>query len=225
VVDGRFELPPMANTHYAAFIDPSGGSSDSVTLAVVHREGQRGIVDAVREARQPFSEAVVAEFATLLKTYRIRRVLGDRFAGLWPRERFQVHGIEYDASARPKSDLYRDLLPIVNGARCELLDHPKLVAQLCALERRVARGGRDSIDHPPGQHDDIANAIAGCLTNLIVIEAPRPTFGVQSPTAPPSALGTWGCTGGVDGARYDDTPAAFWRMIGDLNQQQEGQKS
>jgi hypothetical protein len=124
VVDGRFELPPMANTHYAAFIDPSGGSSDSVTLAVVHREGQRGIVDAVREARQPFSEAVVAEFATLLKTYRIRRVLGDRFAGLWPRERFQVHGIEYDASARPKSDLYRDLLPIVNGAGASCLIIP-----------------------------------------------------------------------------------------------------
>jgi hypothetical protein len=24
--------------------------------------------------------------------------------------------------------------------------------------------GRDSIDHPPGQHDDIANAVAGALT-------------------------------------------------------------
>jgi hypothetical protein len=54
-------------------------------------------------------------------------------------------------------------LPILNGGRAELLDHPRLVAQLCALERRTARGGRDSIDHPPGAHDDIANAVAGAI--------------------------------------------------------------
>ena len=29
------------------------------------------------------------------------------------------------------------------------------------LERRTARGGRDSIDHAPGGHDDLANAVAG----------------------------------------------------------------
>jgi hypothetical protein len=41
------------------------------------------------------------------------------------------------------------------------LDHPKLINQLCALERRTARGGRDSIDHPLGGHDDLCNAVAG----------------------------------------------------------------
>jgi hypothetical protein len=35
--------------------------------------------------------------------------------------------------------------------------------QLCGLERRTARGGRDSIDHAPGSHDDVANAVAGAL--------------------------------------------------------------
>jgi hypothetical protein len=50
-----------------------------------------------------------------------------------------------------------------NSSRVELLDHPRLVAQLCTLERRTARGGRDSIDHPPGGHDDIANVVAGVL--------------------------------------------------------------
>jgi hypothetical protein len=29
--------------------------------------------------------------------------------------------------------------------------------------RRTARGGRDSIDHAPGAHDDVANAVAGAL--------------------------------------------------------------
>jgi hypothetical protein len=26
-----------------------------------------------------------------------------------------------------------------------------------------ARGGKDSIDHPPGAHDDVANAVAGAI--------------------------------------------------------------
>jgi predicted PurR-regulated permease PerM len=34
-------------------------------------------------------------------------------------------------------------------------------AQLVGLERRVTRGGRDSIDHAPNSHDDLANAVAG----------------------------------------------------------------
>ena len=63
----------------------------------------------------------------------------------------------------PKNDLYRELLPLLNGGRAELLDHPRLAAQLCSLERRTARGGRDSIDHPPGAHDDVANCVAGAI--------------------------------------------------------------
>jgi hypothetical protein len=51
----------------------------------------------------------------------------------------------------------------LNSSRAELLDHPRLVAQLCGLERRTARGGRDNIDHAPGAHDDICNAVAGGL--------------------------------------------------------------
>ena len=31
------------------------------------------------------------------------------------------------------------------------------------LERRTSRGGRDSIDHAPGAHDDLPNAVAGVL--------------------------------------------------------------
>ena len=53
---------------------------------------------------------------------------------------------------------------MVNSRRVELLDRPKLVKQLVSLERRVGRGGRDSIDHAPGMHDDVANAVAGVST-------------------------------------------------------------
>ena len=63
--------------------------------------------------------------------------------------------------ASPKSDLYKELLPALNSATLELLDHPKLLAQLVGLERRTARGGRDSIDHAVGGRDDVSNAVAG----------------------------------------------------------------
>jgi hypothetical protein len=95
----------------------------------------------------------------LLKAYRIREVSGDRYGGEWPAERFRARGITYVPAQKPKSDLYRDLLPILNAHRADLLDLPRLAAQLCSLERRTARGGRDSIDHPPGTHDDVANAV------------------------------------------------------------------
>jgi hypothetical protein len=52
----------------------------------------------------------------------------------------------------------------VNARACFLLDDDRLVRQLTGLERRVSRGvNRDNIDHPPGAHDDLANAVAGAL--------------------------------------------------------------
>jgi hypothetical protein len=55
VMHGRYELAPMAQTTYFGFVDPSGGSADSFTLCVAHREGNIAVVDLVREVRPPFS--------------------------------------------------------------------------------------------------------------------------------------------------------------------------
>jgi hypothetical protein len=166
---GVRERAPVFGIRYGAFVDPSGGSADSMTLAIGHEQDDVAILDAVREARPPFSpEDVVSEFAALLKSYRLTEVTGDRYAGEWPRERFDTHGVKYEAAAKPKSDLYRDLLPAINSRKVDLLDHPKLVAQLCSLERRSARGGRDSIDHAPNGHDDVANCVAGLVAVLAV---------------------------------------------------------
>src|SRR6516165_9580730 len=162
-VDVR-ERPPLPNISYRAFVDPSGGRSDGMTLAIAHREGKLTVIDAVREITPPFSpESAVGELAQLLRRYRVTRIQGDRYGGEWPAEQFRKHNITYEALAKPKSDLYRDLLPLVNSRLLDLLDHPKLVNQLASLERRTARGGRDSIDHAPGAHDDIANAVGGAV--------------------------------------------------------------
>jgi hypothetical protein len=168
VAVGVRERAPLPEQHdYMAFCDPSGGSSDSMTLAVGHREGDVVVVDAIRERRPPFSpDDVVDEFSALLKGYGISKVSGDRYAGEWPSERFRDRGVGYEPAEKPKSDLYRDLLPLINERRIELLDEPKLAAQLCGLERRTTRAGRDSIDHAPNGHDDVCNAVAGCASLL-----------------------------------------------------------
>jgi hypothetical protein len=111
-----------------------------MTMAIAHREGDRAVLDCIRERTPPFSpEEVVAEFATLLNSYRVKTVFGDRWGGTWPAERFEVHRIRFDPSVKVKSDIYRDFLPLINGGRVELLDHPKMIGQLCSLERRTAR--------------------------------------------------------------------------------------
>lgn len=162
---GRRELPPREGIQYVAFVDPSGGSADSFTLAIAHREGgNRGVLDAVRERRPPFSpEAVVTEFVQLLQTYGVMSVMGDRYAGEWPREAFRKQGVAYELAEKTASDYFREFLPLVNSGRVELLEQTRLTEQLVALERRTSRTGKDLISHPPGGHDDLANSAAGAL--------------------------------------------------------------
>ena len=165
---GRRELPPEQGITYAAFCDPSGGASDAMTLAIAHlRDREVCVLDAVLEIRPPFDpDQAVAQCAALMRRFGIVRVIGDRYAGQWPVARFAAHGITFEQSARPKNDLYHDFLPLANAKRVELLENPRLAAQLIGLERRTARSGRDSIDHIPGGHDDLANAVAGVLVGL-----------------------------------------------------------
>lgn len=174
VAHGMRELPPSAAIEYVAFTDPSGGSADSMTLAIAHMEREgTAVLDAVRECKPPFSpDAVVQEFAALLKSYGVSRVKGDAYAGEWPRERFAVHGITYDVSEKNKSAIYQEFLPGLNGQRVRLLDVPRLIGQLVTLERRTARGGRDTIDHAPGCNDDLANACCGALVQVIADRRP-----------------------------------------------------
>jgi hypothetical protein len=97
ITAGVRERPPNRAYRYIGFTDPSGGSADSYTLAVAHREGPREssttILDLTREVRPPFSpEAITEEFADVLKSYRITKVFGDRYGGEWPREQYRKYG-------------------------------------------------------------------------------------------------------------------------------------
>lgn len=164
VDEGVIERPWIPGIEYKAFCDPSGGSSDSFTLAIAHREASKAVVDVAREIKAPFSpDAATQELVKLLKSYGLRHVVGDRYAGMWPRERFAAYGIEYRVGDLPKSSLYLGMVSAVNSQALALPDIERLTSQLVGLERRTARGGRDSIDHAPGGHDDLANAVAGVV--------------------------------------------------------------
>jgi hypothetical protein len=161
---GVVARPPLPNVTYHASADPSGGSGDAFTCAVAHAEPDGAIVlDALYERRPPFSPPdVVKEVAALLREYRLGSVMGDRYAAGWVPAAFKDVGITYQHSQRDRSALYLEALPLFTAGRVRLLDNQRLVAQLAALERRSG-SGRDRVDHPPGQHDDSANSVAGAL--------------------------------------------------------------
>jgi hypothetical protein len=180
IEDGVRERPPRVGKYcYHAFTDPSGGSNDSMTCAIGHMEGDVIIVDVIREIAAPFDpESAANEFASLFRGYGLLQTTGDRYAAQWCAQAFEKRQIQYRQSDLPKSALYLNLLPHLTGKTIRLLDCPRAVNQIASLERRTARGGKDSIDHPPRGHDDIANAIAG-LAYLAVdrFAVPPPMFG------------------------------------------------
>ena len=186
VIPGRIELPPPQPRHdhieYHAFVDAAGGTGgDAFVLAIAHAEmrpindaGDKDyvlILDAIRERSRFNPEEYVAELCQMLGSYGIGRVAGDAWGSQFVREHFEKRNITYvlvgevDDEWKSKSDLYRQLVPLLNSpGRLELLDNDKMLTQFAGLERKTVRGSnRDSIDHNPGGHDDSSNAVAGAL--------------------------------------------------------------
>jgi hypothetical protein len=161
---GVYERPYEPRHRYVGFVDPSGGSGDSFTVAIAHKEGETSVIDVMRERKAPCEPpAVVEEFSHILRRYHVNSIEGDHYAGEWPASIFRQHGITYEPAELSKSDIYRDALPLLNGRKALLLDNKTMQRQLVSLERKTSRSGRDSIDHPPGAKDDVANAVCGAL--------------------------------------------------------------
>jgi hypothetical protein len=205
---GVVEREPVAGVRYVAYCDAAGGTgSDSFTVAIGHKESGTGrvVLDALRERRPRFVPAeVTAEFAALLKQYRCTEVRGDRYAAGYAADEWTRCGIKYVPSERTTSENYLAGLPLLLNGRGRLVDSHRLRSQLGGLERRVHPGGRESIDHAPGQHDDLCASAIGAL----VLAATHSTYtldnirGPEDPKQPNYAtrrlyaamrgpLGTW----------------------------------
>jgi hypothetical protein len=111
VAADRHELAPIeTGVKYHGFVDPSGGSQDSMTLAVAHLDVRSGraVLDCVREWRPPFNPSeVVLECATTLALYGIARVVGDRYGGEWPSAFAHSASATNRASARKAKSISR----------------------------------------------------------------------------------------------------------------------
>jgi hypothetical protein len=167
---GVTERPRLTGVAHVAFLDAAAGSGrDSFAAAVAHLEARDGeapfvVLDAVREVRPPFDPlAVAGELARFLRGYGITVAQADKYAGSWVSESFARCGVQVVQDAEPKSTLYLRALPAFTARRVDLLDQPRLRAQLAGLERRRRAGGRDVVDHPPAGFDDVANAVCGAL--------------------------------------------------------------
>jgi hypothetical protein len=150
---------------------PAGGTGqDSFTLAIGHRD-ERGvaILDVVRERRPRFvPAAVIAEYAELLRAYRVNKIEGDKYSLGFHADEWRRHGVHFQTCERTTSENYLAMLPLLLSGRARLLDDMVLRRQLAGLERRVHAQGRETVSHAAtaSAHDDAAAAAAGVLAAL-----------------------------------------------------------
>jgi hypothetical protein len=181
LVSPRAEIAWDYRTSYVGFIDPSSGRRDSFCLAIAHKKGEKAVLDVAREIRAPFNPSkAVKEFAEVLRGYQIKKILSDQYAVGYVSEAFRKEGITVEASELNASELYLELLPMMNSGTVELLNSERLVNQLVGLERRTRTTGRDLVTHFPTSHDDLANAVAGALV-LARIRSKKSVFFKQYP--------------------------------------------
>jgi hypothetical protein len=91
----------------------------------------------------------------------LRTVSGDNFSAEWPVQAFAAHGVAYQRAAKPKSQIYVEVLPAFNRGLISMPHIPRLERELRLLERRTHRSGRDTVDHGANGTDDFANALGG----------------------------------------------------------------
>ena len=166
VATGVRERTRIEGVQYVCFIDPSGGRHDSFVAAVAHDNNGRAVLDAIRIFQSPFNPtSVIAEICQFLKSWGVFTATGDDYAAENVAAQFQLHGVQYQASTRNRSEIYLELLPLINSERVVLLDHADLLRELRGLERKRGTSGRDKVDHSSraGSRDDIANACSGAL--------------------------------------------------------------
>jgi hypothetical protein len=178
---GVSERPPLPSSaaKYVAWADAAGGTGrDSFALAIAHKQTKDrvAVLDLVRERKPRFvASAVVAEFAAILRQYRITEVWGDAFAGGFHADAWADNKIRFKPAERTTSENYLALLPLLTQpGRTRLLHDHTLRHQLAGLERRVHAGDRESVSHADMRtaHDDVSAAAAGA----IVLAASRPTY-------------------------------------------------
>jgi hypothetical protein len=146
---------------YRAGVDVSGGRSDSTAAAIVHREGDKIIVDAAKYWPAPHDpQKVAAEVSAFLGSYKLSSAAADQYGAELTKSIYADAGIALMPSELNRSEAYLAMQPLFTSGRIEIPSEPRLRSELLGLERRTGNSGRDSVDHRQGQHDDLSNAVA-----------------------------------------------------------------
>ena len=147
---GCHEISPCGGKTVFGFVDAAGGNSgDSMTLAVAHMEGDVATLDCIRERKPPFSPAAVCEeFSAVFKSYGLQRVTADKWGSAFVTEAFASNGIECRQSAKPKSDIYRELLPMLMSGNVRLSIFPSWRRKSSALRGKPRAVAKDSSTIP-----------------------------------------------------------------------------
>jgi hypothetical protein len=167
VMRGIHEISPRDGISYVGAVDLAGGGADRSTISIVHAErkgSERRIVQDLVKGYGGRNSAVdlegmVAEMASMLARYKLHRVIGDKYAADWTRQRFKAEGVVYEDAEKTTSEAFLEAEPFFAAGRIEILDHPEQSRELKALERRARTGGRTIVEHPHGGHDDYAAAL------------------------------------------------------------------
>jgi hypothetical protein len=208
-VGDYIELPPYPNINYGCFFDPASGvpDGDSLAFVIAHKDGDRAVIDVIREIKPPFNffDVIQTELLPLCRAYRIYKIVGDNYGGELAKDPVRRAGISYELAQKHTSELYvAPLLPMLNAKKVLLPRHERAISQICSLERSALRSGREQITHPIHGHDDIATSIAGAVDlvyshSSYTLDPFQPNFRDRDlppepepePPGPPGAGGDW----------------------------------
>jgi hypothetical protein len=186
---------PASGRTWGAACDWSGGSErgDSTAMAVGFREHVDGLDRIVVAKVQVWDlargenwnpETIAEQMTAILKSYGLRNIWGDRYAAGFIRSAFERRGITYSNPVKrtlkgatdgwqqgkyldeplDRSALYLTALPFFASGQIVIPNNVRLLKELGDLERKTT--GKETVDHPAGQHDDVANAVCACIAKL-----------------------------------------------------------
>lgn len=181
IVRGRAELPPCQDIRYVAALDAATRGSD-FAFAIVHKmPDDRVIVDYVRtwtpsktKEMPLLIEPILLQIRDALERYGTNQITGDQFYSDALRQQFlkmQIICSKFEFTTASRSGLFTNLRDLLTERKLELLDDPKLIAQLRNLRQEQRPSGYVDV-RPVGGKDDSAVVVA--LAVKIALNEVRP---------------------------------------------------
>jgi len=174
IVQGRRDLPRVADGLYVAAIDPGFVRSD-FALAIAHLSPDGAIVlDRVARwcgtKKAPLGfEWVCQEIKRILDQYSIDSAIGDQYCAPVIRQQLLKLGVYYEDFAfgsHTRAEIFGNLRHLLEQGKIDLLDDLELLRQLRSLEEQKTDRGQIDVRPRGGMRDDLAVAVALAASQL-----------------------------------------------------------